>query len=307
MDRDGRARRRNERAPSCLRTRTTVSSQCPTPEYASVEVAYSLYKHELRSVVARTRGMVLATTPLVVTALGALVAMGPTTFCAASPLPRVNRSGALSVSVREVLAPGWNASTAGSGLRVTEGWGYMDPNVLHVQRTGAPAGGVTVFGTLFYPCDAAEPSAKWLLYCARIWRSSDGAQSPVLALGGGTSGRVEAYQPPMLFFHNGTLLVANWALTSAGSQVLLSSLSADGDWSGDGGATGWQVRRKPPVSLRHASQVVFTHHLLQVVVVVGYRGEEPRWPAAVVDSGRYSFRTATRWLRAPRSTTSAER
>ena len=181
----------------------------------------------------------LTATPLIATALGALVAMG-TTPCAASPnTQRLGRSGALSVSVRAVLAPGWNATPAGSGLRVTEGWGYMDPNVLHVQRM-APGSGVTVFGTVFYPCDAAEPSSKWLLYCARIWRSSDGAQSPVLALGG-TSG-VEAYQPPMLFFHNGTLLVANWALTSAGSQVLLSSISADGDWGGAGG--GWQVSRE---------------------------------------------------------------
>ena len=57
----------------------------------------------------------------------------------------------------------------------------------------------------------------------------------------------------MLFHHNGTLLVANWAQTSAGSVVLLSSISADGDWSsrGGGGGSGWEVgswQRRPRIA-----------------------------------------------------------
>jgi len=149
------------------------------------------------------------------------------------------------VSMRQLHAAedhGWNA-TAGSGLRVTEGWGYMDQNVLHVHPAAAADGGdrtTLTYSALFFPCEAANPTSPWLLYCVRVWRSSDGAQSPVLRLGGPSS-PLEAYQPPMLFHHNGTLLVANWAQGSSGSLVLLSSLSAERWDSRDSGAS-WALQ-----------------------------------------------------------------
>ncbi len=208
----------------------------------------------------------------ILASLGAILLLGVNVAsCTAivSDVPAV-RGGALSISVRAVHAPGWNATPAGSGLRVTEGWGYMDPNVLHVRQSAA-GGGVT-FGTIFFPCNAAQPSSKWLLYCAKIWRSSDGAQSPVLALGGpAPASELEAYQPPMLFFHNDTLLVANWAQTSAGSEVLLSSLSADGEWGGSGGGT-WQVSRiAPPCFTPHQALLA-----LSSIDLVAY-GVELAW------------------------------
>ena len=52
-----------------------------------------------------------------------------------------------TISTREIHADGWDARTAGTGLRVTEGWGYMDQNVLHVS-----VGGIYVtYGALFFP------------------------------------------------------------------------------------------------------------------------------------------------------------
>jgi len=140
--------------------------------------------------------------------------------CAAPP-PAPNLTTTL------VRAPGFGG-VGGTGLRVTEGWGYMDQNILQVPMAGAGGGPAVVYAALFFPCNATNPNSTWLLYCATVWRSSDGAQSPTLRLGavaGHTAS--EAYQPPMLFHHNGTLLIARWAQESSGSMVALSSLPCE--------------------------------------------------------------------------------
>jgi hypothetical protein len=107
----------------------------------------------------------------------------------------VNRAaaGGPVATITHVHANGW-AAKPGSGIRVTEGWGYMDQNVLHIRNDHNGETTVT-YAALFFPCDAADPTSKWLLYCTRVWRSSDGAQSPVLQLGGGGPGG-SASSPP---------------------------------------------------------------------------------------------------------------
>lgn len=138
-----------------------------------------------------------------------------------------------------VHAPGYRSVWGGAGLRVTEGWGYMDQNILQVHGpNGAP---VVIFAALFFPCDTADRNATWLLYCATVWRSSDGAQSPTLQLGTVPQHvAVEAYQPPMLFHFNATLLIARWAQQSTGSCVTLSSIPCA--WESQAGVrSGWRA------------------------------------------------------------------
>ena len=65
---------------------------------------------------------------------------------------------------------------------------------LHASRLRIPAadgGPAVVYAALFFPCTATNPNSTWLLYCAAVWRSSDGAQSPTLPRSGAASS-----QPP---------------------------------------------------------------------------------------------------------------
>jgi hypothetical protein len=118
-----------------------------------------------------------------------------------------------AVSLTEIINNPPLPSLSYQNAPLPVGWGYMDPMVV---RTGGH-----VYAPEYYPyADYAQISPYNAYYVLQTTKDGQPFGNSYVMGTSLQAGGTEAYQPPMVFAHNGNLIVAYWEMLPSGGGVV---------------------------------------------------------------------------------------